>query len=54
MRELLLGLRDEWIRLAEQIDASNREFAPFARKEDGCRRSSGKARLLGISKRGDP
>jgi transposase len=97
MRTLLLELRDEWIRLEEQIDASNREFAEFARKEDGCRRlltipgvgpltataltaaigngaafrksrdlaawlglvpkqhsTGGKARLLGISTRGDP
>ena len=97
MRALLLELRDEWIKLEEQIDASNREFAQFAEKDDSCRRlltipgvgpltataltaaigngaafsksrdlaawlglvpkqhsTGGKARLLGISKRGDP
>ena len=97
MRTLLLELRDEWVKLEEQIDASNRELAEFAKKEDGCRRlltipgigpltataltaairngsafrksrdlaawlglvprqhsTDGKARLLGISKRGDP
>ena len=96
MRTLLLELRDEWVKLEEQIDASNRELAQYARKEDGCRRlltipgvgpltataltaaigngsafrkgrdlaawlglvpkqhsTGGKARLLGISKRGD-
>lgn len=97
MRMLLLELRDEWVKLEEQIDASNRELADFAKNEDGCRRlltipgvgpltataltaaigngaafrksrdlaawlglvpkqhsTGGKARLLGISKRGDP
>jgi transposase len=97
MRMLLWELRDEWLKLEQQIDASNQELAQFARKEDGCRRlltipgigpltataltaaigngaafgksrdlaawlglvpkqhsTGGKARLLGISKRGDP
>lgn len=97
MRMLLSKLREEWIKLGEQIEASNQELAQFARKEDGCRRlltipgigpltataltaaigngaafsksrdlaawlglvpkqhsTGGKARLLGISKRGDP
>jgi len=97
MRTLLVELRDEWVKLEEQIDASTRELALFAKKEDGCRRlltipgigpltataltaaigngaafrksrdlaawlglvprqhsTGGKARLLGISKRGDP
>lgn len=97
MRMLLLELRDEWIKLEEQINSSNQELAQFAKNEDGCRRlltipgvgpltataltaaigngtafrkardlaawlglvprqhsTGGKARLLGISKRGDP
>ena len=97
MRALLVELREEWEKLEEQIDASTRELAQFARKEEGCRRlltvpgvgpltataltaaigngaafrksrdlaawlglvprqhsTGGKARLLGISKRGDP
>ncbi len=97
MRTLLLELRDEWVKLEEQIDAVNRELAEVANKDDGCRRlltipgigpltataltaaigngaafrksrdlaawlglvprqhsTGGKARLLGISKRGNP
>ena len=97
MRMLLLELRNEWVKLEEQIDSSNQELAQFAKHEDGCRRlltipgvgpltataltaaigngtafrkgrdlaawlglvprqhsTGGKARLLGISKRGDP
>ena len=97
MRTLLQELREEWEKLDEQIDASTRELAQFARKEEGCKRlltipgvgpltataltaaigngaafrrsrdlaawlglvprqhsTGGKARLLGISKRGDP
>jgi len=38
MRTLLVELRDEWVKLEEQIDASTRELALFAKKEDGCRR----------------
>jgi len=38
MRMLLVELRDEWVKLEEQIDASTRELALFAKKEDGCRR----------------
>lgn len=97
MRTLLTELRYEWEKLEEQIAATNRELAEFAKKEEGCRRlltvpgigpltataltaaigngaaicksrdlaawlglvprqhsTGGKARLLGISKRGDP
>jgi transposase len=97
MRTLLVELRDEWVKLEEQIDASNQELALFAKQEEGCRRlltvpgigpltataltaaigngaafrksrdlaawlglvprqhsTGGKAKLLGISKRGDP
>jgi transposase len=38
MRTLFVELRDEWVKLEEQIDASTRELALFAKKEDGCRR----------------
>jgi transposase len=38
MRTLLVELRDEWVRLEEQIDASNRKLAQFAKQEEGCRR----------------
>ena len=38
MRALVLELRDEWVRLEEQIDASTRELAMFAKNEDDCRR----------------
>jgi transposase len=97
MRTLLQELREEWEKLDEQVDASTRELAQFAKKEEGCKRlltipgvgpltataltaaigngsafrkgrdlaawlglvprqhsTGGKARLLGISKRGDP
>ncbi len=36
MRALLLELCDELIKLEEQIDASNRESAQFAKKENDC------------------
>jgi len=97
MRTLLTELRYAWEKLEEQIAATNRELAEFAKKEEGCRRlltvpgigpltataltaaigngaafcksrdlaawlglvprqhsTGGKARLLSISKRGDP
>ena len=38
MRTLLTELREEWEKLEEQIDATNRELAQSAKKEDGCRR----------------
>ena len=38
MRTLLTELREEWEKLEEQIDATNRERAQSAKKEDGCRR----------------
>ena len=97
MRTLLMELREEWEKLEEQIDATNRELAQSAKKDDGCQTlltipgigpltataltaaigngtafrksrdlaawldlvprqhsTGGKARLLGISKRGNP
>jgi transposase len=97
MRTLLIDLRDEWEKLDDQNEATNRELAQSAKEDDGCRRlltipgigpltataltvaigngtafrksrdlaawlglvprqhsTGGKARLLGISKRGDP
>lgn len=97
MRTLLIDLRDEWQKLDDQIEATNRELAQSAKNDDGCRRlltipgigpltataltaaigngtafrksrdlaawlglvprqhsTGGKAKLLGISKRGNP
>ena len=97
MRTLLMELREEWEKLEEQIEATNRELAQSAKKDDRCQRlltipgigpltataltaaigngtafrksrdlaawlglvprqhsTGGKARLLGISKRGNP
>jgi hypothetical protein len=44
MRTLLLELPEEWEKLEEQIDASTRELALFARKEEGCRATAHSAR----------
>ena len=97
MRTVLMELREEWEKLEEQIEATNRELAQSAKKDDGCQRlltipgigpltataltaaigngtafrksrdlaawlglvprqhsTGGRARLLGISKRGNP
>jgi transposase len=97
MRTLLIDLRDEWQKLDDQTEATNRELAQSAKDDDGCRRlltipgigpltataltaaigngtafrksrdlaawlglvprqhsTGGKAKLLGISKRGNP
>jgi transposase len=97
MRTLLMELREEWEKLEEQIEATNRELAQSAKKDNRCQRlltipgigpltataltaaigngtafhksrdlaawlglvprqhsTGGKARLLGISKRGNP
>jgi transposase len=69
MRALLIELRDEWEKLETQIENIDREFAQAVKKEENCRRlltipgiglvprqhsTGGKARLLGISKRGNP
>jgi transposase len=38
MRTLIIELRDEWKKLEEQIEATDRELAQSAKKDDGCRR----------------
>jgi transposase len=38
MRTLIIELRDEWEKLQEQIEATDRELAQSAKKDDGCRR----------------
>jgi hypothetical protein len=38
MRTLLMELREEWEKLEEQIEATNRELAQSAKKDDSCQR----------------
>jgi transposase len=38
MRTLLIDLRDEWQKLDDQTEATNRELAQSAKDDDGCRR----------------
>src|SRR5260370_22652647 len=38
MRTLLMELREEWEKLEEKIEATNRELAQSAKKDDRCQR----------------